>query len=143
MDTPRNTVTRRAATGLLDAVAEGSTGEEVFSKFASALTYRQGFFAKRHKRSPRERVLSSFHSIIFGDLDKLWDTLYQSLGKELIMDRMLRQYMNEKIFNDMYIFYFAKKDRPAACTATTTCLTAYEHDIIRYIAGYVPIKLFK
>ena len=142
LDTPRNTITRRAATELLDAATEN---EEIFCKFASALINRieKIFPVKKYKRRPKERVLSRFHSIVFSDLEKVWDNLYRSLGKQLTVDRMLKQFTNQKLFDDIYISYFTSNDESEMCTSPALSLSTDEDNIIRYIAGYVPFKLFK
>ena len=142
LDTPRNTITRRAATELLDAATEN---EEIFCKFASALINRieKIFPVKKYKRRPKERVLSRFNSIVFSDLEKVWDNLYRSLGKQLTVDRMLKQFTNQKLFDDIYISYFTSNDESEMCTSPALSLSTDEDNIIRYIAGYVPFKLFK
>ena len=43
----------------------------------------------------------------------------------------------------MYITYFSRKTNPTSSTTARCSLTEYERDIVRYIAGYVPMKLFR
>lgn len=141
LDTPRNITTRRAARELLDVAA---SKEDLFSKFSSELIGKieKVFPAKRLKRNPREKILARFQAIRLDDLDKVWDSLCERIGREVLtVDRMLRQYTNEKLFNDLFISYFSQTKCPATVSSTT--LTEYERDIVRYIAGYVPFKLFR
>ena len=65
LDTPRNIVTRKAASELLESMQSESNGK-VFSEFATGLetAIRRAFPAKMPKRSAGEKVLSRLHSNI-------------------------------------------------------------------------------
>ena len=145
LDTPRNIVTRKAASELLESMQSESNGK-VFSEFATGLetAIRKAFPAKMPKRSAREKVLSRFHSLTFANIEKVWERLYHQVGNKLTVDRMVRQYTNDKIFAEMYVSQFATTDSQA-CTSVTgnPSLTVDEENIVRYVAGYVPLKLMR
>ena len=98
------------------------------------------FPAKKVKRSAKEKVLSSFHSIIFTDLDSIWERLYHRLGSKLTFDMMMRQYTSQKLFDKIYVSYFSTKDTQPC---ENIILSMEEENIVRYIAGYVPLKLLR
>ena len=91
------------------------------SEFASELmsTIRRAFPAKMPKRSAREKVLSSFHSLSLNEIEKVWGNLYLSVGKELTMDRMMRQYTSEKVFAEIYLSHFVATDSQASMSSAT------------------------
>ena len=99
------------------------------------------------KRNAREKVLSSFHSLSLNEIEKVWGNLYLSVGKELTMDRMMRQYTNEKVFAEIYLSHFVATDSQASTSSATATgssgLTVDEENIVRYIAGYVPLRLMR
>lgn len=142
LDTPRNTVTRRAARELLTSAENNCRAFSEFSEELIQVT-RKAFPAKLPKRSPQEKALSSFQNLRFGELESVWEKFYLEFGKELTVDAMMKQYTNEKIFNDMYVSHFAAPTTSSKALSTHSAPSADEDNIVRYIAGYVPLKLLR
>ena len=107
LDTPRNIITRKAAKEIIESMEDG-TNEELFSKFACELVkIIEGCFCSLGKRGVREKVLSRFHRCTFEGLDKHWESLYKQLQKQVQKDRMLQQFTNQKLFDEMFVSHFS------------------------------------
>ncbi len=99
LDTPRNSITRKAAKELLESMESDSHGN-LFREFAIGLetAIKKAFPTRMPKRSSKEKVLSLFHSLSFCEVDEVWEKLYHQIGKDITVDRMMKQYTNDKIF---------------------------------------------
>ena len=65
----------------------------------------------------KEKVLSRFHFIVFNEVEKVWEILYQDIQIEVTRDRMMKQFTNDKIFHEMYVSHFAVTDTRASISA--------------------------
>ncbi len=123
---------------------ESDSHGNLFREFAIGLetAIKKAFPTKMSKRSAKEKVLSRFHSLSFCEVDEVWEKLYHQIGKDITEDRMMKQYTNDKIFTNMYVSQFATSSTTGICP-TSTRLTIDEENIVRYVAGYVPLKLMR
>ncbi len=118
---------------------ESDSHGNLFREFAIGLetAIKKAFPARMPKRSAKEKVLSRFHS-----LSLIFVKLYHQIGKDITVDRMMKQYTNDKIFTEMYVSQFSTSSTTGICP-TSTRLTIDEENIVRYVAGYVPLKLMR
>ena len=77
----------------------------MFIEFVEELesTIRKAFPARIPKKNAREKVLAQFHSLSFSGVEKVWEKLYLRIGRELTVDRMMKQYTNDQIFAEMLL----------------------------------------
>ena len=114
LDTPRNTSTRRTASELLESI-KGEPNQKIFNHFVTELvkTISKVFPAILPKKYATEKVLSHFHFIVFNEVEKVWERLYQDIQTEVTRDMMMKQFTNDKIFHEMYVSHFAVTDSRA------------------------------
>ena len=102
----------------------------------------------------RERLWSSFHKLRQKELMDIWGKFFEMIGKDRLDP--LVQHVNQSLFEDMLKTYIQSlfedmlKTYIQPSKQTVTCpehhlptLSSDEENIIRYAAGYVPMKLMK
>ena len=65
----------------------------------------------------KRKVLSHYHFIVFNEVERVWERLYQDIQIEVTRDRMMKQFTNDKIFHEMYVSHFAVNDTRATISA--------------------------
>lgn len=90
----------------------------------------------RSKSVLREKVWRSFHQLRLKELVDIWRKYFETRGKERF-DVIAEQYVNTKLFESLVKTHAPPPKR----SASVTQLTDDEENIIRYIAGYVSLKI--
>lgn len=96
------------------------------------------------KESTREKALTQFHAARISELPPLWMALFSDLSLSTVCP-LLIQCVNRNIFEEMIVEHFAESVA-ASCSNSATeapTMNAEEENALRYVSGYVALKLMR
>ena len=89
----------------------------------------------------REKLWSNFHQLRVVELESIWKDFFKKAEEERF-DPIVEQHVNQSLFKDL-----VKSHAPAppsiGVSVSPPTLSPDEENVIRYAAGYVPMKLMK
>lgn len=99
--------------------------------------------SSRAKCILREKLWSSFHQLRVKELSDIWKVFFEKIKMERL-DSLLEQHVNLTLFESILKSHTPVSQSSARCPASQLpTLSSDEENIIRYAAGYVPMKLMK
>lgn len=92
----------------------------------------------------REKLWSTFHQLRVVQLESIWKVFFEKAEEERL-DPIVEQHVNQSLFEDLIKNHAPAPPAPPSVrvSASLPTLSPDEENIIRYAAGYVPMKLMK
>lgn len=89
----------------------------------------------------RDKLWSLFHQLRLTKLVTIWKDSFEKMGQERL-DPLVEQRVNQTLFEDV-LKTFIPDSQPAQKLSQLPTLSPDEENIVRYVAGYVSMKLMK
>ena len=142
----RGKVEAKVLETLLKLVAAKSPRVGAFVKELMS-AYRDCFKFNRCRKSStmRVRILSNFHTARLSKLPQVWKKVFLKLGESPDHDPLYPQSVNRRVMNRLLVKHFSSHTKQS-CAAESECsvaLKAEDENVLRYVSGYVSLKLMR
>ena len=99
---------------------------------------------QRREELARETAMTRFHSVLIRELPTLWMGLFSDLSLGSVPPLLL-QSVNRNVFEQMMVEHFAKpvEASRSSSAAELPTMNSEEENALRYVSGYVALKLMR
>ena len=143
----RGRVAKQQIIDFLDATCQKEVLSDLEVFASSLLTLLENCFysslasshLSRSKCIQREKLWVTFHRLRLDELNKIWEAFFSN-HPDLKLGPSVYQYVSQQLYCDLITSHFSSITDE---TIKIPELTISEENILRYAAGYVPLKLLR